>query len=93
MSKHTPAPWVLDTGRIVGSNGDPVGEAVKGRDIPSEYERVTADRVMQAAAPEMLAALKSIATIGIHEIHDLRAVVGRMQAAALDAIAKAEGRS
>lgn len=107
MSKHTPGPWTytgesngFDRAFILASVWAEIGpdcfdnlqvawldeEAYEGRDDCEANARLI------AAAPDLLAALNSIATVGIHEIHDWRAVALRMQETALSAIAKAEGK-
>ena len=92
-SKHTLGRWKVAP-QTFSIKAEQVGTVVYGN--PDNPNR-EADACLIAAAPELLEALRHISEVGIHEIHDWKAVVERMQATALSAIAiasaKAEGRS
>lgn len=60
-SKHTPGPWHLnEEGRPIGADGRPVGEmsALMPFNL-EEGARISADRQLMTAAPELLNALRS----------------------------------
>lgn len=105
ISAHTPGPWAVQTNGIwdvlVVANGtvcqinnkgtlfhmlDGSG-STKGR----SQKEMLADAFLIAAAPDLLAALESIARIDISEVGAWEKVAGRMQATALEAIEKATG--
>jgi hypothetical protein len=107
MSTHTPAPWVLKirpghhddnvTVAEIEVNGKYRGgiarlQSAEHIDGIAKDELIANARLI-AAAPDMLAALKEISEVGIHEIHDWQAIAERMQSSALAAIAKAESLS
>ena len=105
MSKHTPAPWVLEifqvenygdlTAAEIGENGRYRGKIARLQSAEHidgiAKDELIANAHLIAAAPDMLEALKAISEVGIREIHDWQAIAERMQATALAAIAKAEG--
>jgi len=97
MSKHTPGPWSLWTGRPYGEHGtitdDRLGRhlAVMSGGAPE----TAANARLIAAAPELLEALKQIAyrtgAISLPESVALETMRG-LWYTATTAIAKAEGR-
>jgi len=105
--KHTSGPWAAVPNG--GDDTDPRAVLVAVRDQYGDWtvladcrNRWLTDDVggdeeanarLVAAAPDMLEALERIAKVGIHEIHDWRAVALRMQETALAAIAKATGEA
>lgn len=97
MNAHTPGPWFavncgtadepmysVKAARIKGKKpGHEVCICATG-DSPQEME--TANAILIAAAPDLLAALKSLLTSHVEDQWDARAIK-----AAYDAIAKADG--
>ena len=100
MSAHTPGPWTMD-----GYNMSSVIRCTVPRGHPDakhtcgDYEAIAdckgndwkANARLIASAPDLFAALESIARIDISEVGAWEKVAGRMQATALEAIEKATG--
>jgi hypothetical protein len=107
MSGHTPGPWTMETVRTscgvchrIGPFPPPEwsakreGWACVYDDFPASGRgtpQLVANARLIAAAPDLLAALESIACIDISEVGAWEKVAGRMQATALEAIEKATG--
>ena len=95
MSKHTPGPWEVDiTGgreKAVFKADDPGGQICKlpGALFEPSAEVRQANARLIAAAPDMLAALKSMTNIAARVVH-LTGEEKRELRGALDAIAQAE---
>ena len=96
MSGHTPGPWVQKPSAVSDNiciyaggkrEGYGIGEAWNINDNAENF----ANARLIAAAPDLLAALESIARIDISEVGAWEKVAGRMQATALEAIEKATG--
>jgi hypothetical protein len=98
MSERTPGPWRLSWPNdclVVGDDGEEVAETCG--DYARHYERMEANARLIAAAPEMLEALKAIAS-GLENTRsqpgEWRTLIMKKDAwhIAIDAIARAEGR-
>lgn len=91
MSKHTPGPWYVRTDSIWG-NPVPQGQAVYHTTVAANINN-PADRVLIAAAPDMLAALRLVlfAAPMNHPDDDIESFDWIIDARA--AIAKATGES
>lgn len=98
-AKHTPGPWSVYAPQFgFSAITEPDGKLIFGLAAGNAKERrgeaeCAANARLIAAAPDMLEALERIVKVGIHEIHDWRAVALRMQETALAAIAKATGEA
>ena len=57
MSKHTPAPWVIDGDQINGADGAPICETVIAMNA-EQAAILAADARLMAAAPEMAAEMR-----------------------------------
>lgn len=72
-ARHTPGPWLWDGNRLMPAQPDPHRSAVHsildaeggfgflGSDVHQTCAELDADRVLIAAAPDMLAALQAVA--------------------------------
>ena len=90
MSKHTPGPWhVKNNNAVQGKTLTIVAESVKGgihigTMFPFEEDEEQANARLIAAAPDMLAELKSILSvlearkIGLHRQETIRQVIAKV---------------
>jgi hypothetical protein len=99
---HTPLPWHVSRGtlgRPAVSGADYEVAAMSSCGIPpnsvimaDKFAEVEANAALIVRAVNshavLVEALREIAEIGIHEIHDFEAVAARMQSAALAALAQ-----
>jgi hypothetical protein len=99
-TKHTPGPWdLVQVGDIGGHYAPATSEGLSILTATHEGEVAfgavyeLADARLIAAAPEMLAALKFIASHDLGGTGVAQGVLQSMKTTAKEAIAKAEGRS